>query len=174
MKKIFNLWMLFLFSSGFSQTRVLLSSGSDINFQYLRYEDSYLLKPAERQEKNETIEAFMSSILGADNQNWVDSHELGGSKNAEQKTPAEFQQIRNRNKSKTYMRLISRLEIQASGQQFAIVKFKIFLEQAPNGISGAYQLQKVGDIWYKTALRHVPQGMSKLDKIGFPIRFYYF
>jgi hypothetical protein len=25
-----------------------------------------------------------------------------------------------------------------------------------------------------SALRHVPQGMSKLDKIGFPIRFYYF
>jgi hypothetical protein len=27
---------------------------------------------------------------------------------------------------------------------------------------------------FHTALRHVPQGMSKLDKIGFPIRFYYF
>jgi hypothetical protein len=28
--------------------------------------------------------------------------------------------------------------------------------------------------WQQSALRHVPQGMSKLDKIGFPIQFYYF
>jgi hypothetical protein len=41
--------------------------------------------------------------------------------------------------------------------------------------AGILRLDKIeSNSLNQTALRHVPQGMSKLDKIGFPIRFYYF
>lgn len=149
--KIFSSLLLVLISSiGYSQSRVLLSTGDQAGYSFLLYGDNEIIKPALQQPKNSSIEELMSSILGADNQDWFNANILGGAKNAEQKTAKDFEQIKNRNKDKTFIQLISKLELKSSGQQFAIIKFKIFLEQFPNGISGAYQLQKVGNIWYKT------------------------
>jgi hypothetical protein len=151
MKILFNISLWLIFTSGFSQTRVLLSVGNKVDLQFSLYEEGKFIKPAERRLDNKSVESLMSNILGADNQDWVNSNELGGAKNAEQKSDTEFQQIRKRNKEKTYLQLISKLDIQSFGQRFAIVKFKVYLEQFPNGVTGAYQLQKVGDSWYKTS-----------------------
>jgi hypothetical protein len=133
-------------------SRVLLTTGQDIVPKYIIYDVGKIIKATDcNTQKNTSIETLMQNVLCADTQEKINAFTLGGEKNAEHKTANEFQQIKSRNKAKTYLQLISKLDIEATGQQFAIVKFKIFLEQAPNGISGAYQLQKVGDVWYKTS-----------------------
>ena len=154
LKILIKYFLFFCFFTSFGQepVRVLLAATNNVEAKFSLFDTPIDITLSNCQiQKSTSVELLMQNILCANTQEKVNQYTLGGSKNAEQKTAAEFQQIRNRNKGKTYMQLISKLDIQASGQQFTIVKFKIFLEQAPNGISGAYQLQKVGDIWYKTS-----------------------
>ena len=144
---------LFWVNANYAQTpaRVLLSSGNISTHEYQIYEPSKIIKTTISQSKNETIEALMSSILNADSQEKVNFNTLEGEKNTEQKSEKDFLQIKNRNIEKTYFEIISKLEFQSGGQFFSIVKFKLHIEQVPNGISGAYQLQKVRNQWYKTS-----------------------
>ncbi len=154
MKTVFKLCLFVWVTSSNAQspTRVILSSGSVNNYQYELFSTKKTINPIYTdlsQVKNESIERLMSSILCANNQAWVNFNTLGGAKNAEQKTPTDFDRISNRNNEKTYFELISKLSFESAGQYLTIIKFRLYLEQYPKGISGAYQLQKVGDRWFK-------------------------
>lgn len=150
MKKLTSIIFLFvLVTTAEAQTRLILSSGRANSCEYVVFEPQRSIR-ASFIGTTESIEGFMASVLKADSQAKINAYTLGGVKNAEQKTTKDFEKIKLQDSQKTYFELISKLEIKSGGQYLTTVKFRLYLEQAPKGISGAYQLQKVGNRWYKT------------------------
>lgn len=137
-----------------STTRILASSGKVTSYKYSLYNPPNIIKPIYNrldEVKNNTIEELMASVLCATSQDWVNYNTLGGVKNAITKTKEDFEQAKNRDKEKTSMELISRLNLVSNGQNFTIVRFRLHIEQAPKGVTGAYQLQMVENRWYQTS-----------------------
>lgn len=138
----------------FAQTRVLVATNNAAFQHYERYESPIKVLPKYKslsEVDNQTIENLMTSILCESSQEWVNFNTLGGSKNASVKTQEDFQKIKNRDNSKTYMEILSRMDFDIMGQVVSVVKFKLYVEQAPKGVTGAFQLQKVDRRWYKTS-----------------------
>ncbi len=132
--------------------RVFTKTG-EFNFQtYEIYPDGKLIKLLDcNQTPLFTIEGLMQQIICGDSQEKIDRITLGGAKKSEKKTIEDFEKIRKSNKEKTYFKLLSRLDFKSKSEELCILKFKLFIEQAPQGVTGAYQLQKVGNRWYKTS-----------------------
>lgn len=134
--------------------RVLLGNDNFSTEKYTIYTPKKTIKAKYKnivEVRNLSIEDLMASILSADTQEWVNFNTLGGHKNAHKKSEEDFEKIRKRDNRRTFFELTSKLDIQKGLESFSIVRFKFYLEQAPNGVSGAYILQKVGDRWFKTS-----------------------
>jgi hypothetical protein len=139
---------------GYAQTRVLVSGGNAELKQYAKFSTPIKISPKYsnlEEVKNKKIEDLMSSILCASNQEWVNFNTLGGAKNATVKKVSDFEAILKRDNSKTYMELLSKMNFDFNGEELCVVKFRYFIEQAPNGVVGAYQLQNVEGRWYQTS-----------------------
>lgn len=139
---------------GYAQTRVLVSGGNAELEQYEIFSTPIRISPKYsnlEEVQNKKIEDLMSSILCASNQEWVNFNTLGGAKNATLKKASDFESILKRDNTKTYMELLSKMNFDLNGEELCVVRFRYFLEQAPNGVVGAYQLQNVEGRWYQTS-----------------------
>lgn len=138
-----------------AQTRILLATNSIKFNSYVTYKDTiFRILPkykSLREVDNKSVENMMASILCESSQEWVNFNTLGGTKKAMIKKAEDFQKIKNRDNAKTHMGICSKMDFDILGQSVSILKFKLFIEQAPQGVTGAYQLQKVGNRWYKTS-----------------------
>jgi hypothetical protein len=150
-----------------AQTRVLLAANNATFKHYEQYATPLKIIPkysSLKEVDNKTIEDIIASILCETSQEWVNFNTLGGEKSASIKSEDDFQKIRNRDNSKTFIELLSKMDFDIMGQDLSIVKFKLYVEQVPKGVTGTFQLQKVGNRWYKTS-------RTDMSKIGLLMMF---
>lgn len=79
------------------------------------------------QVKNQTPEELMSSILCANTQEWVNFNEIEPSKLSKEKAS----QINNANRLKNYFDLLQKIEFDANGTTYALIKFRLTIENSP-------------------------------------------
>jgi len=139
---------------GMAQTRILVSKGKANLISHEIFSEPIKILPKYKNLKeidNKEIPDLLASVLCASNQVWVDFNTLGGVRNATLKKSSDFDAILNRDNSKTSMSYLSKMDFELQGEKISIVKLKLFSERAPNGVTGAYQLQNVAGRWYMSS-----------------------
>jgi hypothetical protein len=158
----------------FAQTEVLQTLQNDgkiilntvliTNVKYLIYSPPFEARAIYTdisQVKNSYPEELMSSILCANNQDWVDFNTLGGNKKSEKLSKKEFQEVKNMNVDATYFELIAKLEFIANNSKMTIIKFNFHSNKIKKPMVGAIALQQVDGVWKKTSSPY----LSKISMI---------
>lgn len=156
-KQLFTAILLFITSIAIAQTeegsRVILENNGLSNTAFYVYAPVFQAKGIYKdlsEVKNNYPEQVMSSLMSVTSQAWEDFNTLGGTKEAEQKEATFFEAIKNMDKDKNYFDLRCKLEYEANGEKFAVIKFYL-TRQGAEPICGAYAFQEVDNRWYKTA-----------------------
>lgn len=148
---IFNIQL--LYAQDDSGSRIILANEGFSNASYYVYSPVYIAKGIYKsinEVKNQYPEQLMSSLLSETTQEWVNTNTLGGAKEAEQKEVSYFEAIKKMDKDKNYFELRCKLEYEANGEYFALIKFYLASQGKPP-MCGAYAMQKIKGKWYKTS-----------------------
>ncbi len=99
---------------------------------------------------NSYPEQLMSSIMSENSEAWYYYNNLERNK-ISSKIKERFNNVSALDKDKNYMELLHKFEFEVSGTQYAIIKFKLVVEEREEPSYGAYALTKVENKWKKTA-----------------------
>lgn len=135
--------------------RIILEAtkGSISNSSFYKYTPPFKAKAIYNdtiQAVNKYPEQLMSSIMSENSEAWYYYNNL-----EENEIPfnikKRFTNVVNLNKDKNYMELLHKFEFEMAGVSYAIIKFKLIVEEREKASYGAYSLIKIGDKWKKTA-----------------------
>jgi hypothetical protein len=121
-----------------TEVMIDLDSLSDANYSI--YNDGFkaaMIYNDTLEAANETPAKLMSSIISANNQEWVNYNTYGGSEYSDKKSNSHFREVINREKDKNYFELLSKLEFDFKRKRLAIVKFYLHLQDNDLGIAGS-------------------------------------
>jgi len=131
------------------QVSVIDEGVSDVT--YYLYDPPYKAKSIYKNKEealNLTPESLASSIMSTTNQEWVDYNQYGGK--GPIKKPDYFEIIKKGDES-TYSSLIAKLSFNYEGKKYALVKFRLHLEELQEaGIAGCHLFVYDNNRWHKT------------------------
>ncbi|MBL0738428.1 hypothetical protein JI750_16145 [Flavobacterium sp. GN10] len=99
--------------------------------------------------KNKTTDELMTSIISANNQDWVNYNTFGGKEKAAIFSEDEFNK-KVKLKEKYYLELLSKLELKVDSINYTIVKFKYFQNNPDKPIMGVTLMIHKNERWYQT------------------------
>lgn len=95
--------------------------------------------------KNLYPEELMSSILCANNQQWVDYNEITPSKISQEK----IRQINEVDRKKTFFELVQKLEFQTNGTTYALIKFRLYQDKIEKVLNLTETMVLKNNRWYR-------------------------